>query len=259
MIKLERPVVFFDLETTGIEIINDRVIEICMIKLHPDGTTQKWYSRINPEGRTSRPEAFAKHGITDEELLDQDTFSYLAPEIHLFLEDSDIGGYNVLRFDLPILCEEFMRAGIPFSYRTKKVIDSYLILTKMQPRTLESVYEMYTGKSLENAHSAEDDILATIEIFQKQNELYDLPESIDEVEKLCTDRSNQIDLSGKYKIEDGKVKICFGKHMGKTFKEVHDADPSYFEWVKNADTFTKDMKAVTSLLQRRLKEGSLPG
>lgn len=258
MIKLERPVVFFDLETTGVEIINDRIIEICMVKLHPDGTTEKWYSKINPEGRLSRPEALEKHKITDEELLDCPTFSEVAPEIHLFFEDSDLGGYNVLRFDLPILCEEFMRAGIPFPYRTKKVIDSYLILAKMEPRKLEDVYTKYTGKVLENAHSAEDDILATIEIFQKQNELYDLPENLEELEKMTADRSSSIDLSGKYKYQDGKVMVCFGKHQGKTFKEAHDLDSSYFEWVKTSDTFSKDTKAVTSLLQRRLKDGSLP-
>jgi DNA polymerase-3 subunit epsilon len=260
VIKLERPVVFFDLETTGIEIVNDRIIEMCMVKMDTDGSIMRsWKARFNPEGRLSRPEALEKHGITDEELLDEDTFSYIAPEIHLFLEDCDIGGYNVFRFDLPILCEEFMRAGIPFSYRTKKVIDSYLILSKMEPRTLESVYKRYIGKTLENAHSAEEDILATIEIFKKQNEIYELPENIEELEKLTVDRSKMIDLSGKYKLEDGKVMVCFGKYQGKPFKEAHAQDPSYFEWVKNSETFTKDMKAVTSLLQRRLQEGSLPG
>ena len=260
VIKLERPVVFFDLETTGIEIVNDRIIEMCMVKMDTDGSIMKsWKARFNPEGRLSRPEAFEKHGITDEELLDEDTFSYIAPEIHLFFEDADIGGYNVLRFDLPILCEEFMRAGIPFSYRTKKVIDSYLILAKMEPRKLEDVYTKYTGKILKNAHSAEEDIFATIEIFQKQNELYDLPSSIDELEKMTTDRSSLIDLAGKYKLEDGKVIVCFGKHIGKSFKEAYSADPSYFDWVKGSDTFSKDMKAVTSLLLRRLKEDNLPG
>lgn len=259
MTKLERPIVFFDLETTGIEIINDRIIEICMVKLHPDGSTQTWYSKINPEGRKSRPEALEKHGITDEELLQEDTFSYLAPEIHSFFEDCDIGGYNVLRFDLPMLCEEFMRAGIPFSYRTKKVIDSYLILAKMEPRKLEDVYTKYTGKILENAHSAQDDILATIEIFQKQNEVYELPETVEDLEKMTTDRSDLIDLSGKYKLQDGKVTICFGKYQGKTFKEVYQMDPSYFEWLKGSDNFTRDAKAVTALLLRRLKEGTLPG
>lgn len=259
MTKLKRPIVFFDLETTGIEIINDRIIEMCMVKLRPDGSTETWYSKFNPEGRLSRPEALEKHGITDEELLQEDTFSYLAPEIHAFFEDSDIGGYNVLRFDLPILCEEFIRAGIPFSYRNKKVIDSYLILAKMEPRKLEDVYTKYTGKILENAHSASDDILATIEIFQKQNEIYDLPESIEELEKLTVDRSNLIDLSGKYKFEDGKVMVCFGKHQGRTFKDAFAQDPSYFDWVKTSPTFSKDLKAVTALLLRRLKEGSLPG
>jgi len=220
MIKLERPVVFFDLETTGIEIVNDRIIEMCMVKMNTDGSIMKsWKARFNPEGRLSRPEALEKHGITDEELLDEDTFSY----------------------------------------RTKKVIDSYLILSKMEPRTLESVYKRYIGKTLENAHSAEEDILATIEIFKKQNEIYELPENIEELEKLTVDRSKMIDLSGKYKLEDGKVMVCFGKYQGKPFKEAHAQDPSYFEWVKNSDTFTKDMKAVTSLLQRRLQDGSLPG
>lgn len=260
MIKLERPVVFFDLETTGIEIINDRIIEMCMVKMDTDGSIIKsWKARFNPEGRLSRPEALEKHGIEDEVLLDEDTFSYIAPEIHLFLEDCDLGGYNVLRFDLPILCEEFMRAGIPFSYRSRKIIDSYLILAKMEPRKLEDVYTKYTGKVLNNAHSAEEDILATIEIFQKQNELYDLPSSIEELEKMTSDRANLIDLAGKYKLDDGKVMVCFGKHQGKTFKDAYSADPSYFDWVKGSDTFSKDMKAVTSLLLRRVKEGNMPG
>jgi len=257
MVSLQKPVVFFDLETTGIEIINDRIIEICMIKLYPDGQTKKWYSKINPEGRKSRIEAFEKHKITDDELLQENTFSYLASDIHSFLEDSDLGGYNIYRFDLPILCEEFMRAGVPFSYRSKKIIDTYLILTKMEPRKLEDVYTKYTGKVLENAHSAEDDILATIEIFNKQNEVYKLPESIEELEKIVIDRSNLIDLAGKYKLEDGKVIICFGKHLGKTFKEAVESDSKYFEWLKNSETFTRDTKVVTNLLLKKYNNGSL--
>jgi DNA polymerase-3 subunit epsilon len=260
MIKLERPVVFFDLETTGIDIINDRIIEMCMIKVDVDGSIiQQWKSRFNPEGRLSRPEALEKHKIEDELLLDQDTFSYLAPEIHLFFEDADIGGYNILRFDLPMLCEEFMRAGIPFSYRTKKVIDSYLILSKMEPRKLEDVYTKYTGKILENAHSAEDDILATIEIFHKQNEIYDLPETVEELDKFTSDRSSFIDLAGKYRYEEGRIVIHFGKHQGKEFKAVAETDPSYFDWLKTSTSFSRDTKAVTSLLLRRFQDGTLPG
>lgn len=259
MISLQRPVVFFDIETTGVDIINDRIIELCMIKLSPDGSTTQWKSRFNPEGRKSRPEAIEKHGILDEHLLDEDVFSYLAPEINLFMKDADIGGYNIIRFDLPFLCEEFIRAGVPFSYRSKKIIDTYLILVKMEPRTLEDVYTKYTGNVLLNAHSAENDILATIEIFNKQNELYDLPNNIDELEKLTTDRSNIIDIAGKYKLEQGKVMICFGKYQGKTFKEAYTSDPSYFEWVKNSNTFTRDTKNITILLSNRFKDGSLPG
>lgn len=260
MIKLERPVVFFDLETTGVDIINDRIIEMCMIKIDTDGSEiGMWKSRFNPEGRPSRPEALEKHKITDEELLDQDTFSALAPEIHLFFEGCDIGGYNILRFDLPMLCEEFMRAGIPFSYRNKRIVDSYLILSKMEPRKLEDVYTKYTGKILENSHSAEDDILATIEVFNKQNEIYDLPETVEELEKLTSERSSFIDLSGKYRYEDGKVKVCFGKHQGRDFRSVMEADPNYFDWLKTSPTFSRDTKAVTSLLVKRYKEGTLPG
>jgi DNA polymerase-3 subunit epsilon len=260
MIKLERPVVFFDIETTGVDIVNDRIIELCMIKMDTDGSiNHQWKSRFNPEGRLSRPEAIEKHNITDEELLDEDTFTYLAPEVHSFLEDCDLGGYNILRFDLPMLCEEFMRAGIPFSYRSKKIIDSYLILAKMEPRKLEDVYKRYTGKTLENAHSAQSDILATIEIFNKQKEIYDLPESVDELDKLTSERSTFIDLAGKYRYEDGKVTIRFGKHQGKDFRSVMEADPSYFDWLKTSDNFSRDTKAITSLLVRRYVDGSLPG
>lgn len=259
MIKLERPVVFLDLETTGVDVINDRIIEMCMIKVGTDGSIiQKWKSRFNPEGRLSRPEALEKHGITDEELLDCDTFSHLAPEIKEFLEDSDLGGYNILRFDLPLLCEEFMRAGIPFSYRSKKIIDSYLILAAMEPRKLEDVYKKYTGKTLENAHSAEDDILATIEIFQKQNEVYDLPDTVEELEKLTSERASFIDLSGKYKLQDGKVVVNFGKHQGKDFKTAFESDAPYFDWMMSSDKFSRDLKAITSLLIKRFRDGSLP-
>lgn len=256
---LQRPVVFFDIETTGVDIINDRIIELCMIKLNPDGSTEQWKSRFNPEGRKSRLEAIEKHGILDDHLLDEDTFSYLAPAINSFLKDADVGGYNIVKFDLPFLCEEFIRAGIPFSYRSKKIIDTYLILVKMEPRTLEDVYTKYTGNILLNAHSAEDDILATIEIFNKQNEIYDLPDNIDELEKLIVDRSNIIDIAGKYKLEEGKVMVCFGKYQGKSFKEAFTSDPGYFEWVKNSSTFSRDTKNITNLLSNRFKDGSLPG
>jgi DNA polymerase-3 subunit epsilon len=251
-IKLERPVVFFDVETTGLDLVNDRIIELCMIKLFPNGEENRWYSKINPEGRPSRPEAIEKHGITDDQLSDQDRFQYLAPEIYGFIEGCDLGGYNILRFDLPILTEEFIRAGIPFNYRNHKIIDSYLILSKMEPRNLEHVYERMFGEKLENAHSAEADIEATIRVFQKQAEMYNLPSSAADIEKLSTDRDEMADLGGKYKIKDGKIIFNFGKYKDRDVKEVYSNDSGYFDWLMRADGFTREMKIITQKIQKKL-------
>jgi DNA polymerase-3 subunit epsilon len=250
-LKLERPVVFFDVETTGLDLVNDRIIELCMIKVHPDGQQQKWYSKFNPEGRLSRPEAIEKHGITDEELLDEDRFQFFATHIHEFIEGCDLGGYNILRFDLPILSEEFLRSGIAFNYRNHRIIDSYLILAKMEPRSLESVYERMFGEKMENVHSAEADIEATIRVFQKQAEIYDL-QSVETIEKISIDKENMADLGGKFKLKDGKILFNFGKYLSKDVKEVYESDSGYFDWLLRADGFSRETKIIVGKILKRL-------
>lgn len=250
---IEKPIVFFDVETTGLDISKDRIIELCMIKLMPDGDKPMWKSRFNPGGIKSAEGALGKHGITDEELLDEDTFSYLSNEIINFIKGCDIGGYNVTKFDLPILVEELFRAGIVYNYREVKIVDAFSIYAKMEPRTLEATYKKFTGNILENAHSAQSDIEATIEIFQKQVEIYSI-ESIEQADILSIERENLADLAGKFKLKDGKILYNFGKYFGKEVKEVHQQDSGYLEWISRSDTFTQETKIIAAKLLKRMQQ-----
>ena len=250
--KVEKPIVFFDVETTGLDIAKDRIIELCMVKLMPDGDKKVWKARFNPEGVKSSEGALGKHGITDEELLDEDTFTYLGVEVFAFISGCDIGGYNVAKFDLPILVEELLRAGIIYNYREVKIVDVFSIYSKMEPRTLEATYSRFTGKVLENAHSAESDIEATIEIFEKQKEMYSI-ESVDYADSLSIERESLADLAGKFKLKDGKILYNFGKYFGKEVKEVHQYDSGYLEWMNRSDNFSQETKIIAGKLFKRMQ------
>ena len=250
--NLERPIVFFDVETTGLDIAKDRIIELCMIKLIPDGERKMWKSRFNPEGRKSSEGALGKHGIEDEILLDEDTFSYLGVEVFSFISGCDIGGYNVTKFDLPILVEELLRAGITYNYREVKIVDAFSIYSKMEPRTLEATYTKFTGKILENAHSAQSDIEATIEIFEKQKEVYSL-DSIEMIDNLSIERETLADLGGKFKLKEGKIIYNFGKYFGKEVKEVFEYDSGYLEWMSRSDNFPQETRIIAGKLFKKMQ------
>ncbi len=254
-IKLNKSIAFFDVETTGLNISQDRIIEICIKKINVDYSTAVYYSRINPEGKTIELGAFEKHGISLEDLKNSPTFKSVSNEIFSFINNCDLGGYNCMRFDIPILIEEFMRAGINYDPRQVRVIDAYSILTTMESRKLEAVYEKYTGKTLENAHTAEADIDATIEIFNKQLEVYGekMPSSIDEIDKLINE-PNIVDYARRFKMtEDKKIIFNFGKYQGKTVAEVFKTDKSYFSWIINKSDMPLDTKFVTTKLLQRLE------
>lgn len=249
--KFESPIVFFDLETTGLSISDDRIIEFCAIKLIED-KTEKLYYRLNSNGVDISPDATEKHGITADDLVNEPIFADVAIEILAFIDGCDLAGYNILGFDLPLLTEEFYRAGIPFNHRKHRVFDGLAIIKHFEPRNLESVYKKYTGKTLENAHSAEADVLATIEVIKAQLQLYDIP-SFDELEQVTSQRNEIVDLAGKYKLKNGEIIVNFGKHFGKNVKDVYKSDAGYFEWLQGANGFTSETKIITGKILTKLK------
>jgi DNA polymerase-3 subunit epsilon len=262
----EKGIVWFDLETTGINTVKDRIIEICMVKEIPGEETLTYKTLVQPDcGTKSHPEAQDKHGITEEDLIDAPTFKEIAKEVLEFIGDHDLGGYNVLYFDIPFLVEEFMKAGLIFNHRGKSVVDPFLIYSRYESRNLETAYTKYTGKTLEGAHRAEADIRATMEIFEKQKELYtNMPDNVEEIDKEVNKRDGRLDLSGKYKFASnpstGKTEIMFnfGKYKGRPFKEVYEADKRYLQWMIDKGEFSIETKVITRKLIERMESETSP-
>lgn len=250
-LKLERPIVFFDLETTGLDFVTDRIIEINMSKIHPSGEIEKFYSLVNPEGKQSSQEAIDKHGITEEKLKDQPVFKDLADTVYHFINECDLGGYNIMRFDIPMLIEEFLRVDILYTIKDINIIDSMVILQKNESRTLEAVYERLFGKKYDDAHGASADTDATIEVFFKQHEIYNLPSTIKEIsDATFENKSEMVDSGGKIKKKDGRFILTFGKHDGKYIDELIKTDNQYLQWMLNKGNFTNEFKIyLTKILE----------
>lgn len=255
MLDLKRPIVFFDIETTGLSHVKDRIIELSMIKYLVNGDRMKYYSKFNPGAVEISKEAEGKHGISLESLKSEPKFEKKAEEIFNFLDNCDLAGYNGKRFDIPFMIEELIRAGHFLNPRKVSIIDPFLILTKEEPRTLECTYKYYTGKVLENAHSAEADIEATIEIFESQISKYNLHDlSMEELSNKYIDTKNLVDLDGKFiKKDDGTICVNFGKHLNKTIQKVFKDEPGYFEWMQKGD-FSNDTKIIAKKLFEKLKQ-----
>lgn len=256
-IKLTRPIVFFDLETTGLNVGKDRIIEISMIKLNVDGTREKYYSLVDPDGFPISEGAQEKHGYSNADLLGHPKFKDIAKDVYEFVKDCDLGGYNAKRFDVQVLVNELLVSGIFLNTKKVNIIDSFLIMTVMEPRTLEGAYKYYTGNKLEGAHSAEVDIEATLEIFEKQIDKYeDLPSTMDEISDLTIrDRKKTVDLAGRF-IQDDKGNICFnfGKHKDKTVFEVFKEDANYFNWMIDKADFPLETKYIATKIIKKLRE-----
>jgi DNA polymerase-3 subunit epsilon len=256
---MNKNIVWFDLETTGISTTSDRIIEICMIKTDFNGNEIETYNQlVNPGNVEMRAEAEEKHGISLEMLKDKPTFEMIASEINDFIGDSDLGGYNALYFDVPFLCEEFMRCGIAFNHRSRAVMDPFLIYSNYEKRDLTNTYKKYTGKDLEGAHRAEADVRATMEIFQVQRELYSMPQTAEEIDKeVNTRRADQVDLGSKLKFaevdEKRTIVFNFGKHKGKPFKEVFENDFNYLTWIIEKGEFSKELKIILTKLIVKFK------
>ena len=250
-LQLTRPLCFFDLETTGINIANDRIVEIAIVKRLPEGRTEEHRWLVNPECPIPA-EATAVHGITNEQVADAPTFKDLAPTIRDFIKDCDLAGYNSDRFDIPLLAEEFLRADMDIDFKNIKTVDVQTIFHKMEQRTLSAAYKFYCQKELDNAHSALADTQATHEVLMAQLDHYkDLPEDINGLSAFATQRKSA-DFAGFIGYnKQGQECFSFGKHKGKTIEEILDHEPGYFGWLMNADFPRYTKKILTQIRLRK--------
>jgi DNA polymerase-3 subunit epsilon len=261
-LNLIKPLAFFDLETTGLNISKDKIIEIGILKVYPDQREERYIKRINP-GIPIPAESQAIHGISDADVKDCPTFAQLAEEIKNFIGEADLAGYNSNKFDIPFLLEEFLRLGIELEMENRKFVDVQTIFHKMEQRTLSAAYKFYCSKEIENAHSAEADIVATFEVLKAQLDKYaDLKNDIAYLSEFTsTDKAKKIDFVGRLALND-KGEICynFGKHAGKSIKEVLTTEPGYHRWILDNEfpLYTKSLvkKETDKLLaaNRELKE-----
>ncbi|MBD80813.1 MAG: DNA polymerase III subunit epsilon [Crocinitomicaceae bacterium] len=242
-LNLERPIAFIDLETTGVNVAKDRIVEIAVLKIHPDGQKEVKVKRVNPE-MSIPTQSSDIHGITDEDVKDCPTFKQLAKSLFILLNDCDVAGFNSINFDIPLLTEEFMRAGIRFDVNEKNHIDVQNIFHKKEQRTLIAGYNFYCGKELENAHSAEADILATYEILEAQLEKYDDLENDMKSLHEFSQRRKHADVAGRIGMNDkGKEVFNFGKHKNIPVEDVFKKEPGYYGWLMNGDfpLYTKEI------------------
>lgn len=248
-LNLKKPIIFFDLETTGVNISHDRIIELSYIKVYPNGTEEEKSMRINPE-MSIPAESTAIHHITDEDVADKPTFKQIAKELAKVFEGCDIAGYNSNRFDIPLLMEEFLRAGINIELSRQKFVDVQTIFHKMEQRTLSAAYKFYCNGDLENAHSANADTRATYEVLKAQLDRY--PNLKNDVEFLSNFSSfnKNVDLMGRIVYNEQGVEVFnFGKYKGVSVKEVFERrDPSYYSWMMNGD-FALDTKRVITKIK----------
>lgn len=251
-LNLTRPLAFFDIETTGLNIASDRIVEISILKIHPPEGNKKETKTLLINPTIPIPKEVTKiHGISDTDVADAPTFKDCAKELSDFLGDSDLGGYNCNYFDIPLLMEEFLRAGIDFDIRDRKFVDVQGIFHKKEERTLTAAYKFYCGKSLENAHSAEADITATHEILEAQLEKY--PDLKNDVQYLhnFTSRSKRVDFAGRFVYnEKGAIVFNFGKHAGKNAEDVFRTEPSYYSWMMNGEFSLHTKKVITEIYQK---------
>mgnify|MGYP001778871972 CR=1 FL=1 len=249
-LNLKNPLVFFDLETTGTNINADRIVEICYLKVYPNGNEEAKTMRINP-GMHIPEEASAVHGIFDEDVKDCPTFKEVARNIARDIEGCDLAGFNSNRFDIPVLAEEFLRAGVDVDLGRHKFIDVQVIFHKMEQRTLSAAYKFYCGKDLEDAHTAEADTRATYEVLMAQLDRYpDLKNDVAFLSEYSSFNRN-VDFAGRMVYNDAGVEVFnFGKYKGTSVAEVLKKDPGYYSWILNSD-FTLNTKAMLTKIRLR--------
>jgi DNA polymerase III subunit epsilon len=249
-LNLKNPLIIFDLETTGMNIVTDRVIEISYLKVYPDGREESKTMKINPE-MPINPAATAVHGVTNDDLKDAPTFKEVAQSLVASFEGCDFAGYNSNKFDLPLLAEEFLRCDIDFDLKKRKFIDVQVIFHKMEQRTLGAAYKFYCSKDLENAHTAEADTKATYEVLQAQLDKYkDLDNDIDKLSEFSAQTKN-VDLVGRVIYNEKNIEVFgFGKYKGVPVEEVFEKDPAYYSWMINNEFPMYTKKVLTAIKLR---------
>ena len=247
-LNLKNPLLFFDIESTGLNVASDRIMEISALKVLPGGDQEIKTRRINPTIPIS-PEAQKVHGISNEDVADCPTFKEIAKSMANWMSGCDFAGYNAIRFDIPLLAEEFLRAGVSFDFRKRKILDVQNIFHKMEQRTLSAAYQFYCKKNLENAHSAEADTIATFEILEAQLDMYPTLENDVKFLSEFSIQNRLVDYAGRIALNENDIPIInFGKHKGKSVEAVFASDPGYYSWIMNGD-FTLDTKQVITDLK----------
>ena len=265
-LNLRNPLCFFDLETTGINITHDRIIEIAVIKMMPGGEALRKSNVLNPTVPIP-VESSAIHGLKDEDVKDKPTFKEVAKDYARFFEGTDLAGFNIIKFDIPILVEEFLRAGVDFDYSRKKIIDAQKIFHLMEKRTLSAAYRFYVNKEIQNSHTAEADTEATMEVLLAQVERYEgqvvtdglnrkIGEIINDMDALSKiTKTDLVDLGGRMAFNDkGQEVFNFGKHKSKIVTEVLKQEPSYYEWIMNGDFSLDTKRKLTEIKLRGFKK-----
>lgn len=262
-LNLSKPIAFFDLETTGVNVASDRIVEISILKVMPDGTKEIKTKRINPTIPIPL-QSSEVHGIYDKDVENEPTFKAIAKSLADFLKDCDLAGYNSNKFDIPVLVEEFLRADVDFDLKNRRFVDVQNIFHQMEQRTLKAAYKFYCGKDIKNAHSAQADIEATYEVFLAQLERYDGVEIEDKKGNKIVPVKNDIkalheftninknaDLAGRIVFNENGVEVFnFGKHMGKPVEQVLKEEPSYYSWMMNGDFPLYTKKVLTEIKLR---------
>jgi DNA polymerase III subunit epsilon len=248
-LNLKRPIVFFDLETTGTDAVKDRIVEMAFIKLLPDGRRDSFVKRLNP-GIPIPAEVTAIHGITDADIKDCPPFKQIAHQLYEWMRGCDMAGYNSSKFDLPVLAEEFLRAGINVDFTERYMVDVQQIFFKMESRTLSAAYNFYCGKQLENAHSAEADILATIEVLEAQLERYaDLQNDVQALHSF-SGGDEYVDYARRIIVKDGHAIFNFGKYKGRKVEEIFTVEPQYYDWMMQADFSLHTKQKISEILNK---------
>jgi DNA polymerase III subunit epsilon len=257
MLNLKRPLAFFDLETTGVNVADDRIVEISIIKLMPDGSEEVMTRLVNPL-RPIPAEAAAVHGITDEKVANEPSFEEIGPEVIRFLGDSDLSGFNCLKFDVPLLMEEFLRNGLDLDMRKRRVVDVQNIFHKMEQRTLVAAYKFYCNGDLTNAHSAEADTRATKDVLLAQVQRYAELENDVQFLHDFGKRGNAVDFAGHIlENEEGEPVFSFGKYKGVSVVKVLRENPGYYGWMLDAQFPAYTKKVLTEIRVEAFNKGLL--